>query len=106
MPYLHLPIQSGSDKILKLMNRKHTASYYVDTIEKLRLARPDIAFSSDFIVGYPGETDKDFEDTLELVQHVNFASAFYFKYSHRPGTPASCLDVQVPEEIKKHRLLN
>jgi tRNA-2-methylthio-N6-dimethylallyladenosine synthase len=105
MPYLHLPVQSGSDKILKLMNRKHTASYYIDIIEKLRLARPDIAFSSDFIVGYPGETDKDFEDTLELVQQVSFASAFSFKYSPRPGTPASVLDDQVPEEIKTERLM-
>ncbi|AIL12975.1 (dimethylallyl)adenosine tRNA methylthiotransferase [Candidatus Paracaedimonas acanthamoebae] len=104
MPYLHLPIQSGSDRILKLMNRKHTASYYLDVIGKLRSARPDIAFSSDFIVGYPGETDKDFEDTLELVAKVNFASAFSFKYSPRPGTPASVLDDQVPEEVKTERL--
>ena len=104
MQYLHLPIQSGSDRILKLMNRKHTASYYLDIIDKLRSARPDIAFSSDFIVGYPGEKDKDFEDTLELVAKVNFASAFSFKYSPRPGTPASVLEDQVPEEVKTERL--
>ncbi len=104
MPYLHLPIQSGSDRILKLMNRKHTTAYYTEIIEKLRSARPDIAFSSDFIVGYPGETDKDFEDTLELVKKVNFASAFSFKYSPRPGTPASMLDDQVSEEVKTERL--
>ncbi len=104
MPYLHLPIQSGSDRILKLMNRKHTAAYYLEIIEKLRSARPDIAFSSDFIVGYPGETDKDFEDTLKLIENVNFASAFSFKYSPRPGTPASMLDDQVSEEVKTERL--
>lgn len=104
MPYLHLPIQSGSDRILKLMNRKHTASYYLDIIEKLRAARPDIAFSSDFIVGYPGESDKDFEETFELVKKVKFASAYSFKYSPRPGTPAAVLDDQVPEDVKTERL--
>ncbi len=105
MPYLHLPIQSGSDRILKLMNRKHTAAYYLEIIEKLRTARPDIAFSSDFIVGYPGETNTDFEDTLKLIENVNFASAYSFKYSPRPGTPASMLDDQVPEEVKTERLM-
>ena len=105
MPYLHLPIQSGSDRILKLMNRKHTAVYYLEIIEKLRTARPDIAFSSDFIVGYPGETNTDFEDTLKLIENVNFASAYSFKYSPRPGTPASMLDDQVPEEVKTERLM-
>jgi len=104
MPFLHLPIQSGSDEILKRMNRKHTAEFYVDIIERLRKARPDIALSSDFIVGFPGETDKDFEDTLSLVRKMRYASAYSFKYSARPGTPASTDDRQVPEQVKEERL--
>jgi len=103
MPFLHLPVQSGSDKILKAMNRKHTAELYFNVIDKLKAARPGISFSSDFIVGYPGETEKDFEDTLELVRRVAFAQAYSFKYSPRPGTPASIM-AQVPEEVKIERL--
>ncbi len=104
MPLLHLPVQTGSDRMLKAMNRKHTAAFYMEIIAKLREARPDIAFSSDFIVGYPGETDEDFVDTLELVKAVNFAQAFSFSYSPRPGTPAAAYDDQVPLEEKKSRL--
>nr|WP_319249436.1 tRNA (N6-isopentenyl adenosine(37)-C2)-methylthiotransferase MiaB [uncultured Celeribacter sp.] len=89
MPYLHLPVQAGSDKILKAMNRKHTAEEYIRLIERIRAARPDIALSGDFIVGFPGETDQDFEDTMALVREVTYASAFSFKYSPRPGTPAA-----------------
>ncbi|HYE41846.1 MAG TPA: tRNA (N6-isopentenyl adenosine(37)-C2)-methylthiotransferase MiaB, partial [Caulobacteraceae bacterium] len=91
MPYLHLPVQSGSTKILRAMNRKHTAESYLRLIEKIRAARPDMAISGDFIVGFPGETDKDFEDTLSLVREVNYAQAFSFRYSRRPGTPASAM---------------
>jgi tRNA-2-methylthio-N6-dimethylallyladenosine synthase len=104
MPYLHLPVQSGSDKILKSMNRKHKASYYLEIIEKLRDARPDIAMSGDFIVGFPGETDQDFEDTLKIVETVGYASAYSFKYSPRPGTPAANLTNLVPENVKSERL--
>jgi tRNA-2-methylthio-N6-dimethylallyladenosine synthase len=104
MPYLHLPVQSGSDRILQTMNRKHTAEWYLNVIEKLRKARPDIAFSSDFIVGYPGENAKDFEDTLALVKNVKYAQAYSFKYSPRQGTPAAALEYQVPEELKTERL--
>jgi len=89
MPYLHLPVQSGSDRILKAMNRKHTAEAYLRLIERIRAARPDILLSSDFIVGFPGETDQDFEDTLALIRTVNFGMAYSFKYSARPGTPAA-----------------
>jgi tRNA-2-methylthio-N6-dimethylallyladenosine synthase len=89
MPYLHLPVQSGSDRILKAMNRKHTAADYLRLIERIRAARPDIVLSSDFIVGFPGETDRDFEDTLDLIRAVGFGAAFSFKYSARPGTPAA-----------------
>jgi tRNA-2-methylthio-N6-dimethylallyladenosine synthase len=89
MPYLHLPVQSGSDRILKAMNRKHTAEDYLRLIERIRAARPDIVLSSDFIVGFPGETDRDFEDTLDLIRTVGFGAAFSFKYSARPGTPAA-----------------
>ncbi|WP_342360000.1 tRNA (N6-isopentenyl adenosine(37)-C2)-methylthiotransferase MiaB [Terrarubrum flagellatum] len=103
-PYLHLPVQSGSDRILAAMNRKHTADEYRDIIARVRSARPDIALSSDFIVGFPGETDADFEETLRLVRDVNFASAFFFKYSARPGTPAAALGDQVSEEAKSERL--
>jgi len=104
MPYLHLPVQAGSDKILKAMNRDHTAESYVRLVEKIRAARPDIAMSGDFIVGFPGERDSDFEKTLELVREVGFASAFSFKYSRRPGTPASAMPGQVDEAVKAERL--
>ncbi|MCP5080085.1 MAG: tRNA (N6-isopentenyl adenosine(37)-C2)-methylthiotransferase MiaB [Alphaproteobacteria bacterium] len=104
MPYLHLPVQSGSDSILKAMNRKHSAGFYLDIIERIRQARPDIALSSDFIVGFPGETDADFEDTLKIVRDVNYAQAYSFKYSPRPGTPGADLEAQVPEEVKSERL--
>jgi tRNA-2-methylthio-N6-dimethylallyladenosine synthase len=89
MPYLHLPVQSGSDRILKAMNRKHTAEHYLQLVRRIRAARPDILLSSDFIVGFPGETDADFEDTLALIRAVGFGAAFSFKYSPRPGTPAA-----------------
>ncbi|MFA7275989.1 MAG: tRNA (N6-isopentenyl adenosine(37)-C2)-methylthiotransferase MiaB [Pseudobdellovibrionaceae bacterium] len=104
MPYLHLPVQSGSDKILKAMNRKHTVQSYLETIAKFRAARPDIALSSDFIVGFPGETDEDFEATLSLVRQLPFGSAFTFKYSARPGTPAANMQGLVPEKVKDERL--
>ncbi|MGE0742970.1 MAG: tRNA (N6-isopentenyl adenosine(37)-C2)-methylthiotransferase MiaB [Hyphomonadaceae bacterium] len=104
MPYLHLPVQSGSDRVLKAMNRKHDGAFYRDIIARLRAARPDIAVSSDFIVGFPGETEKDFEATLQLVRDVGFASAFSFKYSARPGTPAAMMVGQVDEAIKSERL--
>ena len=104
MPYLHLPVQSGSDRILKVMNRGHTAETYVRLIEKIRLARPDIALSGDFIVGFPGERETDFEATLQLIREVNYASAFTFKYSRRPGTPASAMPGQIAEHIKDERL--
>jgi tRNA-2-methylthio-N6-dimethylallyladenosine synthase len=104
MPYLHLPVQSGSDAILKAMNRGHTAEHYLRLVERIRAARPDIAMSGDFIVGFPGETEKDFEATLSLVREVRYASAFSFKYSSRPGTPAAESQLQVPEEVKSRRL--
>jgi tRNA-2-methylthio-N6-dimethylallyladenosine synthase len=104
MPYLHLPVQSGSDKILRAMNRDHTARHYLDLIGRIRAARPDIALSCDFIVGFPGETEADFEDTLDLIRQVGYASAFSFKYSRRPGTPASAMSGQVAEEVKDERL--
>jgi tRNA-2-methylthio-N6-dimethylallyladenosine synthase len=104
MPYLHLPVQAGSDRILAAMNRRHTAESYLRIIDKIRAARPDIALSSDFIVGFPGETEADFQDTLRLVDETRFASAFSFKYSPRPGTPAAELGGQVPEELKAERL--
>jgi tRNA-2-methylthio-N6-dimethylallyladenosine synthase len=104
MPFLHLPVQSGSDEILAAMNRQHTASYYMKIIEKLRNVRQDMAFSSDFIVGYPGETDADFKSTLELIKSVEFAQSYSFKFSARPGTPAADLKGQIPEELKKERL--
>ncbi|MBO9560483.1 MAG: tRNA (N6-isopentenyl adenosine(37)-C2)-methylthiotransferase MiaB [Caulobacter sp.] len=104
MPYLHLPVQAGSDKILKAMNRDHTAESYARLVERIRAARPDIAMSGDFIVGFPGERDGDFEKTLELVREVGFASAFSFKYSRRPGTPASAMPGQVDEAVKAERL--
>ncbi len=104
MPYLHLPFQAGSDHILKRMNRRHTADEYRRAIAKLRNARPDIALSTDIIVGFPGESDADFEATMQLVREINFASAFSFKYSSRPGTPAAEMDDQVPEDAKLERL--
>lgn len=104
MPYLHLPVQSGSDRILKAMNRAHTAQSYLRTIEKVRAARPDIAISGDFIVGFPGESDADFEATLALVEEVGYASAFSFKYSRRLGTPAAALAGQIDETVKAERL--
>ena len=104
MPFLHLPVQSGSDRILTAMNRKHTADEYRAIVRKLRDARPDLALSSDFIVGHPGETDKDFEATMQLVRDVTFAMAYSFKYSPRPGTPAAGAPIQVPEAEKDRRL--
>ncbi len=104
MPYLHLPVQSGSDRILRLMNRKHGRQKYFDLIDRIREARPDIAMSGDFIVGFPGETDRDFEDTMDLVRRVNYASAFSFMYSPRPGTPAAGMAAQVPDEVSRARL--
>jgi tRNA-2-methylthio-N6-dimethylallyladenosine synthase len=104
MPYLHLPVQAGSDRILRAMNRGHTAKSYVRLIERIRAARPDIAISGDFIVGFPGEREADFEATLQLIREVGYASAFAFKYSRRPGTPASSMDGQVPEDEKADRL--
>ncbi len=104
MPFLHLPVQSGSDRILAAMNRGHTRAMYVDLVARIRAARPDIALSSDFIVGYPGETDEDFEQTMDLIRTVGFAQSFSFKYSPRPGTPASAERKQVPEETKARRL--
>jgi tRNA-2-methylthio-N6-dimethylallyladenosine synthase len=104
MPFLHLPIQSGSDRVLEAMNRKHTRKHYLDIIKKLRSYRPDIALSSDFIVGFPGESEDDFQDTLTLVQEVNFAQAYSFKYSPRHGTPGALMDNQVPDEMKSERL--
>ncbi|MEW9522257.1 tRNA (N6-isopentenyl adenosine(37)-C2)-methylthiotransferase MiaB [Agrobacterium radiobacter] len=104
MPYLHLPVQSGSDRILKAMNRRHTGEEYIQLIEKIRAARPDIAMSGDFIVGFPGETDRDFEDTMAMVETVRYAQAFSFKYSTRPGTPGADLTDQVAEDVKAERL--
>jgi tRNA-2-methylthio-N6-dimethylallyladenosine synthase len=104
MPFLHLPVQSGSDKILDAMNRGHTADDYRRIIATLRAYRPDMALSSDFIVGYPGENDRDFEDTLTLVREIGFVQAYSFKYSARPGTPAAALKTQVPEDVKDARL--
>jgi tRNA-2-methylthio-N6-dimethylallyladenosine synthase len=104
MPYLHLPVQSGSDRILKAMNRSHSTDSYLRTIEKARGARPDIAISGDFIVGFPGETDADFEATLEIIDAVRYAAAYSFKYSARPGTPAAAMDGQIAPEIMDERL--
>ena len=104
MPYLHLPVQSGSDRILRLMNRKHGRQKYLDLIGRIRDARPDMALSGDFIVGFPGETDADFEQTMDLVRQVNYASAFSFMYSPRPGTPAATMAAQVPDEVARARL--
>ncbi|WP_244600229.1 tRNA (N6-isopentenyl adenosine(37)-C2)-methylthiotransferase MiaB [Blastochloris tepida] len=104
MPYLHLPVQSGSDRILAAMNRRHGRDLYFERIDRVRAARPDIAISSDFIVGFPGETDAEFADTMDLVRRVGFASAYSFKYSPRPGTPAAAMEAQVPDAVKSERL--
>jgi tRNA-2-methylthio-N6-dimethylallyladenosine synthase len=104
MPYLHLPVQSGSDRILKAMNRSHSAESYLKTLEKVRAARPDIAISGDFIVGFPGETDEDFTDTLAIVDAVGYASAYSFKYSARPGTPAAAMEGAVAPQVVDDRL--
>ena len=105
MPFLHLPVQSGSSTILKAMNRKHDASSYMKLIERIKAVRPDIALSSDFIVGFPGETEDDFIQTLELIDSVGYAMAYSFKYSSRPGTPAADATEQVPESVKIERLI-
>lgn len=105
MPYIHLPIQSGSDKILKAMNRQYTAASYEEIVASFRKARPDIAVSSDFIVGFPGETEDDFQATMDVVKRVRYASSFSFKYSPRPGTPAAIMKNQVPEDVKTKRLM-
>ncbi|MFC3163206.1 tRNA (N6-isopentenyl adenosine(37)-C2)-methylthiotransferase MiaB [Ciceribacter thiooxidans] len=104
MPYLHLPVQSGSDRILKAMNRRHKAADYIALVERIRAARPDIALSGDFIVGFPGETEEDFQATLRLVETVGYAQAFSFKYSSRPGTPGADMPDHVPDEVKAERL--
>ena len=104
MPYLHLPVQSGSDRILKAMNRGHTAEHYLRLVERIRSTRPDIALSGDFIVGFPGESDADFEATLQVIREARYASAFSFKYSRRAGTPAASMQMQVAEEVKAERL--
>ena len=104
MPFLHLPVQSGSDRVLKAMNRSHTADSYLRLLERFRAARPDIALSGDFIVGFPGETEEDFAATLSLVDEVQYAQAYSFKYSPRPGTPAASMDGQLPREVMDERL--
>ena len=104
MPYLHLPVQSGSDRILKSMNRRHSRADYLRLIERIKAARPDMALSGDFIVGFPGETDADFAETLSIVREVGYASAYTFKYSIRPGTPGATMPDQVPEGTKTERL--
>jgi tRNA-2-methylthio-N6-dimethylallyladenosine synthase len=104
MPYLHLPVQSGSDRVLKAMNRSHTTDTYLRLLEKMRAARPDIALSGDFIVGFPGETEEDFEATLQLVDEVGYAAAYSFKFSARPGTPAAVMEDQIPREVMEDRL--
>ncbi len=104
MPYLHLPVQAGSDRILKAMNRSHTRDSYLRLLDRIRAARPDIALSGDFIVGFPGETDADFEETMRLVDAVGYAQAFSFKYSPRPGTPAADMAGEIPAEVMDERL--
>ena len=104
MPFLHLPVQSGSERILKAMNRGHGVDYYLETVARVRKARSDMALSGDFIVGFPGETDADFEDTLKLIETVQYACAYSFKYSARPGTPAAGYPNQVPDEVVTERL--
>ncbi len=104
MPFLHLPVQSGSDRVLKAMNRSHTRDSYLRVLDRVRAARPDIALSGDFIVGFPGETEAEFAETLSLVEHVRHAQAFSFKYSPRPGTPAATMEGQIPAEVMDERL--
>ena len=104
MPYLHLPVQSGNDRVLKAMNRAHTAESYLKLLERFREARPDIALSGDFIVGFPGETEEEFQDTLSVIDEVRYSQAFSFKYSPRPGTPAATMDNQIPREVMDDRL--
>ncbi|MEM9234960.1 MAG: radical SAM protein, partial [Pseudomonadota bacterium] len=104
MPYLHLPVQAGSDRILKAMNRGHTTEDYIRQIEAVRKARPDIAISGDMIVGFPGEDDQAFEDTMALVREVNYSSCFSFKYSRRPGTPGATMPKQVADDVSSARL--
>ena len=104
MPYLHLPVQAGSDRVLAAMNRGHTAAEFLAVVDRLREARPDLALSSDFIAGHPGETPEDFAQTMALVERVGFAMAYSFKYSPRPGTPAAGAPFQVPEVEKDTRL--
>jgi len=104
MPFLHLPVQSGSDRMLKEMNRSHSARSYLDILEKMRNVRPDIALSGDFIVGFPGESDQDFEETLQIVREARYSQAFSFKYSPRPGTPAATMDGQIAPEVMDERL--
>ncbi|HEX8669353.1 MAG TPA: tRNA (N6-isopentenyl adenosine(37)-C2)-methylthiotransferase MiaB, partial [Allosphingosinicella sp.] len=104
MPFLHLPVQSGSDRVLKAMNRSHSSQSYLRVLARVRAARPDIAVSGDFIVGFPGETDAEFEETLKIVEAVNYAQAYSFKYSPRPGTPAATMDGQVAPEVMDERL--
>src|SRR3546814_8055897 len=104
MPFLHLPVQSGSSRILKAMNRSHSRDSYLRVLDKVRAVRPDIALSGDFIVGFPGETDADFEETLRLVDEVRYAQAFSFKYSPRPGTPAAEMADQIAPEVMDERL--
>ncbi|MDL2352264.1 MAG: radical SAM protein, partial [Pseudomonadota bacterium] len=104
MPFLHLPVQSGSDRVLKAMNRSHSAASYLAVLDRVRAARPDIALSGDFIVGFPGETDAEFEQTVRLIEQVGYAQCFSFKYSPRPGTPAAAMDDQIAPEVMDERL--
>ena len=104
MPFLHLPVQSGSDRVLRAMNRSHTRDSYMRVLDRVRAARPDIALSGDFIVGFPGETEADFADTLRLVDAVGYAQAFSFNYSPRPGTPAATMPDQIAPEVMDERL--
>jgi tRNA-2-methylthio-N6-dimethylallyladenosine synthase len=104
MPFLHLPVQAGSDRVLRAMNRQHTRDGYLRLLDRIRAARPDIALSGDFIVGFPGESEAEFAETLSLVDAVGYAQAYSFKYSPRPGTPAATLDGQVPAEVMDERL--
>ncbi|MEE3215982.1 MAG: TRAM domain-containing protein, partial [Pseudomonadota bacterium] len=102
--HLHLPVQAGSDRVLAAMKRGHTVEEYVDKMERIRALRPDISFSSDFIIGFPGETEEDFEATMDLIHRIGFDVSFSFVYSARPGTPAAALEDDTPEEVKKQRL--
>jgi tRNA-2-methylthio-N6-dimethylallyladenosine synthase len=104
MPQLHLPVQSGSDRILAAMNRRHSRADYLGIVCRLRQARADLALTSDFIVGFPGETERDFADTLSLIEEVGFSGSFSFKYSQRPGTPGADMDDQIAEDVKSERL--